>query len=112
MIDTKKTLVTALKNVQSNVLYESAVESPTLPLITYSTIDDSVHKQGNTLGYSNIKYQVKVWTTNIKELVKLTKSIDKELRLIGLTRTYYNELKENEVIIGVMQYGGLTKEQF
>lgn len=112
MLDTRKLIVNALKKVQSNVKYELDVQSPTLPLISYKCIDDSVNKYGNTLGYSDVIYQVKVWTTKVSELAKLTQAIDKELRNIGLHRTYFSELKESEVIIGVLQYSGLIKEQF
>ena len=112
MLDTRKAIVAALEQVQDNVKYELDVQSPTLPLISYKCIDDSVNKYGDTLGYSDVIYQVKVWTTKMSELATLTQSIDDKLKAIGLHRTYFSELKEANVLIGVMQYTGLVKENF
>lgn len=112
MLDNKKAIVAALRTVQDNVKYELSVESPTLPLITYKIINDSVNVYGDTLGYSDLIIQVKVWTTKVSELDSLPTSIDETLRPLGLTRTYYTELSEGSVLIGVMQYSGLVKEDF
>lgn len=112
MLDVKKTIVSNLKEVQTNVKYELDVESPTLPLITYKTINDVVHAYGDSLGYSDIIFQIKVWATKVSEIASLTQQIDAKMRALGLTRSYYTELKEADVIIGVMQYSGLVKEEF
>lgn len=112
MLDVRRNIVTKLKEVLPNTRYELNIESPTLPLITYSVIDDSVNAYGDTIGYSDIIFQVKVWDTSVSDIAQYTTEIDTKLKSLGLTRTYYTDLLSGDVIIGVMQYSGLIYEEF
>jgi hypothetical protein len=45
-----------------------------------------VSSSGDTLGYSYITYQVKVWGNNIADLQKYALQIDEKLRPLGFKR--------------------------
>ena len=70
MIDYHKTLVNALNSVLPTH-YEMTLTSQTkTPCISYMELDNSDTDTGDTLGYSRIQYQVKVWGTKIETVQK------------------------------------------
>ena len=92
MIDYNKELVTALKTILPTY-YELALVSGTkTPCISYSEINNYVETNGDTLGYSKITYQVKVWGTDIESIQKYAVQIDRTLRPLGFTRISTGEL--------------------
>ena len=70
MINYHQNLVSALKTVLP-VHYEMALTSKTAtPCISYMEINNYSSDTGDTLGYSVITYQVKVWANSIGEIQK------------------------------------------
>ena len=114
MIDYHKELVSALNTVLP-AHYEMTLTSDTkTPCISYMEVNNYVVANGDTLGYSGISYQVKVWGKELADLQKYAKQIDDVLRPIGFTRTSTNELSDNKsgMIQKIMSYEGMALETF
>ena len=108
-------LVTALKTIGLPVHYEMVLHSGLeVPCISYMVIGNSVNMNGDTLGYSNLSYQVKIWANDIATIVQYAQIIDQVLRPLGWKRTNYNELYDinSTMIQGIMNYEALASENF
>jgi hypothetical protein len=114
MIDYHSSLVSALNTVLPTH-YEMALTSKTnTPCISYMEINNYVAEQGNTLGYSYITYQVKVWANDIATIQRYAKEVDAVLRPIGFKRISSGELYDNQstMIQKIMTYEGLALEDY
>lgn len=108
-------LVTALKTIGLPVHYEMVLHSGLdVPCISYMAISNSVNMNGDTLGYSNLSYQVKIWANDIAIIVQYAQMIDAVLRPLGWSRTNYNELYDinSTMIQGIMNYEAMASENF
>lgn len=95
MINYHIELVKALSSVLPTH-YEMTLTSQTAtPCISYMETNNYVSTNGETLGYSVISYQIKVWGTEIADIQKYAQQIDKVLRPLGFERTNSNELYDN-----------------
>ena len=107
-------MVAALKSVLPTH-YELALTSKTAtPCISYMGIQNNVYVNGDTLGYSNLAYQVKVWANDIALIVQYAQEIDNVLRPLGWRRTNYVELYDpnSTMIQGIMNYEAMASENF
>ena len=114
MINYHKELVAALVTVLPTH-YEMTLTSQTAtPCISYMELNNYVSAQGDTLGYSAIGYQVKVWATDIATIQKYALELDVVLRELGFKRTASVELYDNNssMIQKVMTYEALALESF
>ena len=114
MIDYNKQLVATLKTILPTY-YELALVSGTqTPCISYSEINNYVDVNGDTLGYSKITYQVKVWGTDIEVLQKYAVQIDSALRKLGFTRISTGELydRNSAMIQKIMTFEATAYEEF
>ena len=114
MIDYHSNLVAALKTILPTH-YEMTLTSKTAtPCISYMELSNVVENNGDTLGYSRIQYQVKVWGNNIGDLQKYALMIDTVLRPLGWTRVGSGEMyDENSTMIQkILTYEALASEQF
>lgn len=114
MIDAHKDFIAALNTILPTH-YEMTLHSGLdTPCISYMGISNAVNVNGDTLGYSNIAFQVKVWANNISLIVHYAQEIDKVLRPLGWKRTNYNELYDinSNMIQGVMNYEAIGLEQY
>ena len=114
MIDYHKQLVSTLNTIlptHYEMVLHSGLETP---CISYMEVNNYVEANGNTLGYSRLVYQVKVWGVDIAQLQAYALEIDKALRSIGFTRTATNELYDNNsaMIQKIMTYEALALEKF
>ena len=95
MINYHNELVKALSSVLPTH-YEMTLTSQTAtPCISYMETNNYVSTNGETLGYSVISYQIKVWGTKIADIQKYAQQIDKVLRPLGFERTNSNELYDH-----------------
>ena len=95
MIDYHKNLVAALNKILPTH-YEMVLHSGlATPCISYMEINNYVDSNGDTLGYSVITYQVKVWANSIGDIQKYALEVDKALRPIGFKRIASGELYDN-----------------
>lgn len=113
MIDYKPTLVNELKTIGLPVHYELFLTKDTeVPCISYQEGNNSVHADGDTLGYSDITFRVKVWSKRAKELAQYSKEIDTLMRGLGFERISTNELWLDGIGQNLLTYRGLGLEQY
>lgn len=94
MYDYKPTLVRELKQATNLPVYaENFLTANTeMPCISYYLCSDSTYKQGDTLGYSEIYYYIKVWSTKVSDLASYATIIDNKMRQLGFKRVGATEL--------------------
>jgi hypothetical protein len=114
MIDYGPTLVATLNNILP-VHYEMTLTKGTkTPCISWMETNNYATDVGDTLGYSKIVYQIKVWGTDIGELNKYACRIDDALRPLGWTRMSSGELydRNSTMIQKILQYEARAYETF
>lgn len=114
MIDYGKELVSALKTVLPTH-YEMALTSKTAtPCISWMEVNNYASSIGDTLGYSYITYQIKVWGNDIAVIQKHALEVDKVLRPLGFKRISSGELYDNNstMIQKILTYEALASEEF
>ena len=114
MIDFYTELVSALETVLPTH-YEMTLTSKTsTPCISYMELSNAATETGDTIGYSRITYQVKVWGNRIADLQRYALEIDRVLKPIGLKRVSTGELYDNNstMIQKIMTYEALALEKF
>ena len=114
MINYSNELVKALKTVLPTH-YEMTVNSKTAtPCITYMETNNYVASSGDTLGYSRITYQIKVWGNRLADIQKYALEIDAVLRPLGFKRISSRELYDNNstMIQKIMSYEALALEEY
>jgi hypothetical protein len=114
MIDYHFNLVSALNTVLPTH-YEMTLTSKTeTPCISYMETNNYVASSGDTLGYSHITYQVKVWANDIALIQQYALMIDEVLRPLGFKRIASGELYDNtsSMIQKIMTYEALAYENY
>lgn len=114
MIDYHNQLVSALNTVLP-AHYEMTLTSNTkTPCISYMETNNYVSSSGNTLGYSRITYQVKVWANDIAVIQQYALLVDEALRPLGFKRIASGELYDNasSMIQKIMTYEALALENY
>ena len=114
MIDYHSQLVKALKTILPTH-YEMTLTADTkTPCISYMETNNYVSSTGDTLGYSYITYQVKVWGNNIADLQKYALQIDEKLRPLGFKRISSGELydRQSTMIQKILTYEALASENY
>lgn len=115
MIDFHKELRSALGSVGLPVHYEMVLHRGlSVPCISYMETNNYTTAAGDTLGYSYITYQVKVWANDIATIQRYALEVDKALRPIGFKRVASGELydKNSSMIQKIMTYEALASENF
>lgn len=114
MVDYHKELIAALNTVlptHYEMVLHSGLETP---CISYMESNNYTAANGDTLGYSYITYQVKVWGNSIADIQKYAKRVDDVLRPIGFKRISSGELYDNNstMIQKIMRYECIAQENF
>ena len=114
MIDYHKTLASALNTVlptHYEMTLHSGLETPCISYMEINNYDDAT---GDTLGYSRVSYQIKVWATDIALIQMYAAEVDKVVRPLGFKRTSSGELYDNNssMIQKIMTYEGLALENY
>lgn len=114
MIDYHANLVSALNQIlptHYEMVLHSGLETP---CISYMELSNVTTEEGDTLGYSRLQYQIKVWGTNIADLQHYALLIDSALRPLGFKRVGCNEMYDNNsaMIQKIMTYECLALEDF
>lgn len=114
MIDFHTELVSALNKVLPTHYEMTLTSGIKTPCISYMETNNYVSANGDTLGYSYITYQVKVWGNEIATLQKYAIEIDKVLRPLGFKRISSGELydRESTMIQKILTYEALASEDF
>ncbi len=84
------------------------------PCISYMELTNVADEEGDTLGYSSISYQIKIWGNEIGILQEYALQIDKALRPLGFKRSGSRELYDNEstMIQKILTYRAKGLEEF
>lgn len=114
MIDYHKNLVSALKTILPTHYEMTLNNKVTTPCYSYMETNNYVEANGDTLGYSTVTFQVKVWAHDIDIIQKYALAADEALRPLGFTRVSSTELYDNNssMIQKIMTYEGLAHELF
>ena len=115
MIDYSANLKTALDGLGIPVHYELFLHSGlATPCISYMELSNVAAQEGNTLGYSNIQFQIKVWDCSIATIQTYACQIDETLRPLGFRRIGSAELHDNNsaMIQKILTYECLALENF
>lgn len=114
MIDYHKSLVSTLSTILPTH-YEMTLHSGlATPCISYMELNNYVEANGNTMGYSRITYQVKLWGNDIAVLQQYALKVDNALRPLGFKRIASNELYDNNsaMLQKILTYEALALEEF
>ena len=114
MIDYHSNLAAALNKILPTH-YEMTLHSGlTTPCISYMETNNYVSDSGDTIGYSRLTYQIKVWGNNIADIQKYALAIDNALRPLGFKRISSGELYDNNstMIQKIMTYECLALESY
>ena len=114
MIDYHSQLVKALKTILPTH-YEMTLHSGLkTPCISYMELNNYVDNIGDSVSYSRITFQVKVWANDIAKIQKYAPMIDDVLRPLGFKRISSGELYDNQstMMQKIMTFEALAKENF
>lgn len=105
-----KTLETILPT-HYEMLLHSGLE---VPCISYMELNNYDANTGNTIGYSRITFQVKVWSNRVMDLQKYSLMIDKALRPLGFKRISTSELfdYQSSMMQKILTFECLALEEF
>lgn len=116
MIDYHKEIKSALETILPTY-YEMALKSGlATPCYSYMELNNYMATEitGATVGYSYLRYQVKVWGHKIAELNDYANKADKALRALGFKRVSSGELYDpnSTMIQKILTYEALALEDF
>lgn len=114
MINYHAQLVAALNPILPTHYELTLTKGTKTPCISYMELNNIATEEGDTLGYSRIQYQVKVWGQDIEELQGYALIIDATLRPLGWKRVSTNELhdRNSTMIQKILTYEALASEQY
>lgn len=114
MINYHAELVKALSSVLPTHYEMTLTANTQTPCISYMETNNYVSTNGETLGYSMITYQVKVWGNKIADLQTYALEVDKVLRPLGFKRTSSNELydRNSTMIQKILTYEAMALEEY
>ena len=114
MIDYHTIIVSSLSDILPTY-YEMHLHSGlATPCISYMELSNVDASTGDTLGYSRLQYQVKVWGNDIAILQQYALQIDQAMRNLGFKRVGGGELYDNQstMIQKILTYEALALENF
>jgi hypothetical protein len=114
MINYHKQLINSLSSILPTYYKMILHKGIKTPCISYLELNNAATATGDTLGYSSIQYQVKVWGDKIGDLQTYAQKIDNTLRPLGWKRIGCRELydKESTMIQKIMTYEANALEVF
>lgn len=114
MIDYHKELVAALETVLPTHYEMTLHRGLSVPCYSYMETNNYVNAAGTTLGYSIVRYQVKVWANDIATIQRYALEADRVLRPLGFKRVASNELYDNAstMIQKILTYEATGLEEY
>lgn len=114
MTNYHKELVEALQTILPTYYELTLTSKLGTPCISYIEVNNAAQETGDTLGYSLIQYQIKIWGNRIGDILTYTSQIDDTLRPLGWKRVSSRELYDGEstMIQKIMTYQALSLEEF
>lgn len=108
MVDIKKEVVQALKKTTLPISYEMFIEEKNIPCISYMEVFNGDTLVGDSLEYSEVAFQVTLWTKDIEESVNISQIIDSEMKALGFIRRSCNELVNGSIIQKIFRYEAIV----
>lgn len=87
MIDYNRQIVIALKTILPTYHELTLTKDTKTPCISYMELTNVVEESGDTLEYSRVSFQIKVWGTDLAVLNEKARMVDTVMRNLGFTRT-------------------------
>lgn len=114
MINYHANLVTTLESILPTHYEMVLTSKTTTPCISYLELSNVDTVTGDTLGYSRIQYQIKVWSNKIQDLQEYALEIDRALRPLGWKRVGSQELhdRNSSMMQKVLTYEALALEHY
>ena len=114
MVDYDKQMNSALNKVLPTYNELALSKDTKTPCISFMELSNTDTTTGETLGYSRIVYQIKVWSNSIKELKENALRIDLVLRPLGFKRTGSNMLEDKQTTMKqfILTYEATALEEF
>ena len=114
MIDYHSNLAAALNKILPTHYEMNLHSGLTTPCISYMETNNYVSDSGDTIGYSRLTFQIKVWSNNIADIQKYALAIDNALRPLGFKRISSGELYDNNstMIQKILIYECLALENY
>lgn len=114
MIDYHKEIVATLQKILPTHYEMQLTSGSSLPCISYMELSNVDNTTGETLGYSTLSYQVKVWAHSLQELQTYAQHIDTAMRGLGFARVGSAELfnNQNTIMQKVLTYDALAVENY
>lgn len=114
MIDYHKELVAAFQKILPTHYEMQITSGASLPCISYMELSNVDNSTGDTLGYSTLSFQVKVWAHSLHDLQTYAQQIDSAMRGLGFARVGSAELFNNQSTImqKVLTYDALALENY
>lgn len=114
MINFHKSIVKTLKSILPTYYEMILNRELSIPCISYMELSNASRETGDTLGYSTIQYQIKVWSNKIEDLQNYASKIDDALRPLGWKRVGSNELfdRESTMMQKILVYEATALETF
>lgn len=94
MINYHSNLVSTLEGILPTHYEMVLTSKTTTPCLSYLELTNVDAETGDTLGYSRIQYQIKVWSNKIEDLQQYALAVDAALRPLGWRRIGSQELQD------------------
>lgn len=114
MVNYHETLYNALNAILPTHYEMNLTSNTTTPCISYMETNNYDAATGNTVGFSRVSYQIKVWGREMLTLQNYAAEIDKALRTLGWKRVSSRELYDRESTMKqkIMTYEALFYENY
>lgn len=106
MVDYSKRLTTELEKILPTYYELFLGEDITYPCITYLPTNNYSYIEGDTMRFSKLSYNIKLWGNDYKQLMSYINTLDLAMKKVGLKRTNYNELCFNGLFQLIFKYEG------
>lgn len=117
MIDYSKELVKSLNTILPTYYEMTLTAKTATPCISWLELNNYVITESqakDTLGYSVISYQVKVWSNRVADLYNYALQIDEVLRPLGFKRISSGELydRQSTMMQKILTYEAIASENY
>jgi len=112
MIDYSTQIVTALSTILKTYYELSCNGNTPKPCITYCEHNNRDTSYGETIGYSELSYSIKIWALDKATIETKSLLIDKAMRTLGFHRISSYELTTDNQICKIMVYEAQAFENY
>lgn len=114
MINYHEQLVSTLDSILPTHYELNLHRGVSTPCISYMELSNKEEEVGDTIGYSSIQYQIKIWGNRLDEIQKYALELDAAMRPLGFKRIACRELydKESTMIQKIFTFEAKALEEF